>query len=147
MKVFTIGFTQKTARRFFELLTTSGVDLLIDVRLNNKSQLAGFAKDPDLSFFLDKISGIKYIHDPMLAPTENLLKKYRAKEISWEQYETAFERIMKERDIDLHIQTSYKANQGMAICLLCSEPTADKCHRRLIAEHFADVFQSEITHL
>ena len=147
MKVFTIGFTQKTACQFFESLSSHCVDLLIDVRLNNKSQLAGFAKYPDLGYFLDKICKIEYIHDPMLAPTEHLLKNYRNKEISWSQYETAFEAIMNERNIDQYLQSTYANAQNKSVCLLCSEPTAEKCHRRLIADHFSSVFHSEIVHL
>jgi len=147
MKVFTIGFTQKTARRFFETLISNRIDLLIDVRLNNKSQLAGFAKDPDLEYFLDKIGGIAYVHDPMLAPSEQLLKSYRNREISWDQYESAFEAIMEDRDIDHYIRHTYEKDQQYSVCLLCSEPTAEKCHRRLIADHFALVFHSETIHL
>ena len=147
MRIFTIGFTQKTAERFFSLLTANQVELLIDIRLNNKSQLAGFAKYPDLGYFLDRICGIRYIHDPLLAPTESLLKAYRGKEISWAQYETAFEEIMKERNISQYIQRQYGNDQNRAICLLCSEPTAEHCHRRLVASCFSSVFDSEIHHL
>ena len=147
MKVFTIGFTQKTAEQFFQLLLSSQVDVLIDVRLNNKSQLAGFAKYPDLGYFLDKIARITYIHDPMLAPTEQLLKSYRGKEITWEQYETEFEAIMKEREIDQFISKNYSIYHNKSICLLCSEPTAVQCHRRLIANHFSAQFSADIIHL
>lgn len=147
MKIYTIGFTQKTAEHFFTLLLFNQVDVLIDVRLNNKSQLAGFAKYPDLGFFLDKIAQITYIHDPMLAPTELLLKSYRRKEITWEQYETEFERIMGDRKIDQYISDHYLTYENQRICLLCSEPTADQCHRRLIADHFSAQFHADIIHL
>jgi uncharacterized protein (DUF488 family) len=147
MKVFTIGFTQKTAEQFFQLLVLNQVDILLDIRLNNKSQLAGFAKYPDLRFFLNKIARIVYIHDPMLAPTEQLLKSYRGKEITWEQYETEFETIMKDRKIDQFIQENYMSYTNQNICLLCSEPTVDQCHRRLIANHFSTVFHAETIHL
>jgi len=147
MKICTIGFTQKTARQFFGLLSSAGVELLIDVRLNNRSQLAGFAKDPDLCFFLEKICGIGYIHDTMFAPAEDLLKKYRAKEVSWDQYETVFESLMQERKIDPYIREQYANRQEQTVCLLCSEPAADHCHRRLVAEHFSTVFHTEILHL
>ena len=147
MRLFTIGFTQKTAEKFFDLMTVNRVDLLIDVRLNNKSQLAGFAKQPDLGFFLDRIGGIGYIHDPMLAPTDQLLKAYRGKKVSWTEYETEFDRIMDERGIDRYIQDVYGEHSDKTICLLCSEPTADQCHRRLIANRFAAIFHSEIVHL
>ena len=147
MKIYTIGFTQKTAEKFFNLLTNNGVNLLVDVRLNNKSQLAGFAKQPDLGFFLDRIGGISYIHDPMLAPTDQLLKAYRGKEISWKEYETEFARIMDKRGIGRHIQDAYGKYSDKTVCFLCSEPTADQCHRRLIANRFAAIFHCEIVHL
>lgn len=147
MKIYTIGFTQKTARQFFDLLLSSRIDLLIDVRLNNKSQLAGFAKYPDLGYFLEKIGRIAYIHDPMLAPTEPLLKSYRCKDISWDRYETEFDAIMNERDIDRYLLNTFEKNRDQSVCLLCSEPTAEKCHRRLVANHFSSVFHSEAIHL
>ena len=147
MKIFTIGFTQKTAEHFFNLLAGNQVEKLIDVRLNNKSQLAGFAKVPDLEYFLNKLCGIDYIHDPMLAPSEQLLKRYRGKEISWAQYETEFESMMKERNIDRYIEDRYAGDKDRSVCLLCSEATADQCHRRLIADHFSSVFDSETIHL
>ena len=147
MRLFTIGFTQKTASQFFGLLSENHVDILIDIRINNKSQLAGFAKDPDLRFFLERICGIGYIHDTMFAPTERLLKEYRAKEISWLQYEETFDLIMKERNIRKYIQEKYADLSCRSICLLCSEPTADHCHRRLVADHFSAVFHTETVHL
>ena len=147
MKIFTIGFTQKTAKQFFELLSSNHVDIVIDVRLNNKSQLAGFAKYPDLGYFLDQIGKIDYIHDPMLAPTEQLLKSYRGKKINWGQYETEFDYIMKERDIDRYITNQYSKEINRSVCLLCSEPTADQCHRRLIANRFSALFHTETVHL
>ena len=147
MRVFTIGFTQKTAEQFFQLLLSNQVDALIDIRLNNKSQLAGFAKYPDLGFFLDKIARITYIHDPMLAPTEQLLKSYRGKEITWKQYETEFETIMKDRKIDQYISENYSNYKDQSICLLCSEPTAAQCHRRLVGNHFSAQFHVDVIHL
>ena len=147
MKIMTIGFTQKTAEEFFMLLSSHQVDLLIDVRLNNKSQLAGFAKQPDLAYFLKTICGIEYVHDLLLAPTEQLLKRYRAKETTWEQYEEEFEAIMRDREIDIHIADRYAGDSERTVCLLCSEPTAEQCHRRLAADHFAEIFQAEVVHL
>lgn len=147
MKIVTVGFTQKTAETFFDLLSAHHVDLLIDVRLNNRSQLAGFAKQPDLQYFLAKIAGIEYTHDLMFAPVENLLKRYRAKEITWEQYEDEFESIMADRKIDKYIEEKYSDYSGRTICLLCSEPTAEHCHRRLVAAHFSKAFHSEAVHL
>ena len=147
MTVYTIGFTQKTAERFFGLLRGSGIDLLLDVRISNTSQLAGFAKFPDLPWFLRELCGAEYLHDTALAPTEQLLKDYRAKRVSWAEYETAFDSIMAERGIAEHLREAYGGMTGRRICLLCSEPTAEHCHRRLVAAHFASVFGAEIVHL
>lgn len=147
MKICTIGFTQKNAERFFGLLKDSGVRTLIDVRLNNTSQLAAFTKGEDLKFFLSEIGGIGYRHDVLLAPTEDLLKRYKKGETSWVEYETEFFRIMEERDIKSHIAATYE-DCDPPICLLCSEATPEHCHRRLVADLFADVFPgSEIVHL
>ena len=147
MRVYTIGFTQKTAEQFFKLLLSNQVNILIDVRLNNKSQLAGFAKYPDLGYFLDRIGQITYIHDPEFAPTEQLLKRYRNKEITWNQYEDEFSVIMKNRNIDQYIREYYSKYNDRNICLLCSEPTAVQCHRRLIANHFSTMFHADVIHL
>ena len=105
--IFTIGFTQKTAEKFFNLLTENKIDLLIDIRLNNTSQLAGFAKFPDIQFLLKKIGEINYIHDTLLAPTDELLKNYKNKKVSWGEYEIVFEKIMSERNIFQYIQEQY----------------------------------------
>ena len=147
MKVCTIGFTKKTAQAFFECLRAAGVDTLIDVRISNTSQLAGFAKYPDLPYFLDRLCGIAYIHDVLLAPTEQLLKDYRGKVVSWAQYEEIFEEIMAQRRMDAHIRTAYRDLADRTVCLLCSEPTPEQCHRRLVAAHFAAVFGAQVQHL
>ena len=147
MKIFTIGFTQKNAETFFGLLKENGVKTLIDVRLNNTSQLAAFAKGGDLKFFLSAIVGAEYIHDTLLAPTESLLKRYKKGETTWEEYEVEFKDIMKERDIAEHIRKMY-ADSPSPACLLCSEATPEHCHRRLVADLFAEVFpHSEVIHL
>ena len=147
MKIFTIGFTQKNAETFFGLLEKNGVKTLIDVRLNNTSQLAAFTKGEDLKFFLSAIVGVGYIHDTLLAPTQDLLKRYKKGETTWEEYEAEFRDIMKERDIETHIRTTY-ADVPSPVCLLCSEATPEHCHRRLVADIFAEVFpHSEIIHL
>ncbi len=146
MKIYTIGFTQKSAETFFGLLKENGVKTLIDVRLNNTSQLAAFAKGDDLKYFLYAIAEIGYIHDTMLAPTEDLLKRYKKGETSWEGYEIEFKDIMRARNIKEHIQTY--ADIAAPVCLLCSEATPEHCHRRLVADIFAEVFpHSEIVHL
>lgn len=145
--IFTIGFTQKNAENFFDLLTQNKIDLLIDIRLNNTSQLAGFAKYPDIQFFLKRIGQINYVHDIALSPTEDLLKDYKNKKISWSEYESVFEKIMLERNIGNHIQEQYTKLSDKNICLLCSEPTASQCHRRLVAEHFKKVLKMDVVHL
>ena len=136
--LYTVGFTQKTAERFFSLLIQNGIDLLLDIRLNNTSQLAGFSKYPDIEFFLSKICNIEYKHDILLSPTENTLSRYKKKIITWEIYVEEFNSTMNSRNINEYIKKTYKNNDN--ICLLCSEPTAEFCHRRLIAERFKRVF-------
>lgn len=134
MKLYTIGFTKKSARDFFETLVANNVEKLIDIRLNNKSQLAGFAKSADLKYFLKKIANIEYEHRPEFAPTEDLLKKYQKKEVGWGEYEQQYKKILDERDILKNLDYSILDNA----VLLCSEPTADKCHRRLLAEYLSN---------
>lgn len=145
-RIYTIGFTQKTAQCFFELLTNNNVDIVLDVRLNNTSQLSGFAKYPDIQYFLQQIGDIRYIHDTKFSPTEYTLKKYKNKEINWNQYVKEFDQTMEDRKIYEYIRSCYKTDKK--ICLLCSELTADQCHRRLVADMFKEVFNGlEITHL
>ena len=142
--IFTIGFTKKNASEFFSGLRDAGVRLLVDVRLNNASQLAGFTKKPDLEYFLEAIANIRYIHLPDLAPTKDLLNAYRKKEIDWEEYERRFSELMQERRIE-KIVTPEQMNMA---CLLCSEPTADNCHRRLVAEYLRQKWGNvEVRHL
>lgn len=145
--IFTIGFTQKSAQVFFDLLTKNKVDLLIDIRLNNTSQLAGFAKFPDIQFFLKNIGSIDYVHDTAFSPTDDLLKNYKSKKVSWSEYEDIFENIMSDREIDNYIKEHYTKYSNQNICLLCSEPTEQHCHRRLVAEHFKEVLETKVVHL
>ena len=146
MKIFTIGFTQKFASEFFDKIKNNNIELLIDIRLNNVSQLAGFAKGRDLKYFLKEICNCDYTHDDMFAPTKELLDNYRAKKISWEDYEQIFKSIIKERKIDEHFKKLYSTKSR--VCLLCTEPTPEKCHRRLVGEylnkHINDI---EIIHI
>ncbi len=143
MKLFTIGFTKTTAESFFSRLKGSGARKIVDVRLNNKSQLAGFAKRDDLSYFAQVISGIGYQHMPELAPTKEILDAYRKKQISWMDYETKFLDLMARRHIE---QIDHK--QLDDACLLCSEDKPHQCHRRLVAEYFGDKWGDvEIVHL
>lgn len=145
-KIFTIGFTKKTAEEFFTLLEKNHVVEIVDIRLNNSSQLAGFSKFPDIKFFLQRICGINYKHDKNFSPTENILERYKKKIIDWAGYEKEFFELMNERNISEHILKNYFAADKF--CLLCSEPTAENCHRRLIAEKISEVVGNvQIIHL
>ena len=132
MEVYTIGFTKKSAAKFFGQLRGAGVKQLIDVRLNNSSQLAGFTKRDDLIFLLKEICEANYIHEPLLAPTPDILKSYKKKKISWEDYEKRFIDLMTERKIEEKINRDLF---NLPTVLLCSEATAEHCHRRLILEY------------
>lgn len=136
MALFTIGFARKTAEEFFGLLTGAGVRRVIDVRLHNTSQMAGFTKRDDLRYFLRAIGGVDYLHVPELAPTAELLDDYRKKRIGWDAFEPAFVRLMSSRGVE-HAVDRGLLERG---CLLCSEPDAQHCHRRLIAEYLRDVY-------
>jgi len=144
MKLFTIGFTKKSARQFFELLRSSGAKRVVDVRLNNVSQLAGFSKKEDLAYFLKEIGGMDYIHLPALAPTQEMLDGYKKQGGDWKAYETRFLELMRQRRIEKTISREVIADG----CLLCSEDKPHHCHRRLVAEylkqHWGDL---EIAHL
>ncbi len=131
MSIFTIGFTQKKAEVFFNLLRKSEVRTLIDVRLNNVSQLAGFAKKDDLKFFLRELCDASYIHMPDWAPTKDILDDYKKNKITWESYEDKFLNLMSKRSIEKDIDKTI-LEQG---CLLCSEHKPHHCHRRLVVEY------------
>ena len=132
MIIYTIGFTQKSAEEFFELIKQNHIDLLVDIRLNNKSQLAGFSKGSDLKYFLKEICGTEYIHCPEFAPGKELLSNYQKGIVSWEQYEEEFDMLMNLRGDYEKFVDRFQAYER--VCLLCSEPTAEHCHRRLVAE-------------
>ncbi len=131
IKIFTIGFTKKTAEQFFTKLQAAGVRRVIDVRLNNVSQLAGFSKRDDLNYFLRAIAGIDYLHMPELAPTQDILDAYKKQKGDWAVYEAAFLRLMEARRIEETVPREM-INGG---CLLCSEDEPQHCHRRLVAEY------------
>ncbi|EOD9426876.1 TPA: DUF488 domain-containing protein [Vibrio harveyi] len=131
MHIYTIGFTQKKAETFFSYLKSSGVRTLIDVRLNNVSQLAGFAKRDDLKFFLRELCGAEYVHMPELAPTKDILNAYKKGNMSWETYEDKFLNLMAKRNVERLINPSL-IDQG---CLLCSEHEPHLCHRRLVVDY------------
>src|SRR5580658_7744588 len=129
MEVCSIGFTQKTAEQFFTLLRGAGIRRLLDVRLNNVSQLAGFTKREDLQFFLKEICGADYVHEPLLAPTQDMLDAYKKAKGDWSEYEKVFLGLMAARKIEDRIDRSLFDRPAT---LLCSEPTAENCHRRLV---------------
>ena len=131
MKVFSIGFTQKTAREFFGKLRRPGLRRLLDVRLNNVSQLAGFSKRDDLKFFCESIPGIEYFHLTELAPTQIMLDEYKKNRGNWTDYEAKFVAIMAQRKVEDSLAREL-IDGG---CLLCSEPNPEYCHRRLVAEY------------
>jgi uncharacterized protein (DUF488 family) len=144
MKVFTIGFTKKTAEQFFTRLRQAEVARLVDIRLNNVSQLAGFAKRDDLRFFLREICGIDYVHITELAPTQDILDEYKKNGGDWAAYQREFLDLMAQRKVE---ETVPKAIIDGG-CLLCSEATPEYCHRRLVAEYLRDRWDGvEIVHL
>ena len=142
--IFTIGFTKKTAEEFFTLLTKAGVKRVIDIRLNNVSQLAGFAKRDDLRYFLRSIGGIEYLHRPDLAPTQQILDAFRKNKGNWLDYERDFLELLSARKVEMNI-TPDLLHEG---CLLCSEEKPLQCHRRLVAEYLRSKWGNvEIIHL
>ena len=146
MKLYTIGFTQKSAETFFELLRRHGIRRVVDIRLNPGGQLSGFARQNDLPFFLSRlVEGCQYVHVPELAPTKEILNDYRS-DSDWPRYEMRFETLMEERGIPEAL--SRGEFEELTCCLLCSEPAPEQCHRRLVAErlaaHWPDV---EVIHL
>ena len=144
MRILTIGFTHKSAEAFFGALERAGVRTVVDIRLHNTSQLAGFAKRDDLRFFLGRVAGIGYRHETLLAPTEELLSGYQKKAITWADYEDRFQALLREREIEQRLDPA-DLNDS---CLLCSEAKPDRCHRRLVAEYLRDHWQDvEIAHL
>lgn len=144
MKLYTIGFTKTTAESFFTRLANAGVRKVIDVRLNNISQLAGFAKKNDLQYFLKAICGIGYEHRLELAPTQDMLDEYKKRRGGWGRYEERFLQLMAQRKIEEIVPRSAVD----AACLLCSEDKPDHCHRRLVAEYWNKKWGDlEIIHL
>ena len=136
MEIFTIGFTKTPAAEFFGKLTGAGVRRLLDVRLNNTSQLAAYAKRDDLKFFLRAICDAEYEHEPLLAPSQEMLDAYKKHKGSWELYEAQFLQLMADRQIELHVDR--ERLESMPTVLLCSEHTAEHCHRRLVIEYLQE---------
>ncbi len=139
--IFTIGFTRSSAEHFFKRLIAAGVCKVIDVRVHNKSQLAGFAKSGDLAWFLRELGGIRYEHAPALAPTGEMLKSYRSVNGSWDTYARQFHQLMAEREIERTFQPEVLAGA----CLLCSESTPHRCHRRLVCQYLNEKWNNALT--
>ena len=145
MEIFTTGFTKKSAAEFFDNLRAAGIRRLVDVRLNNRSQLAGFTKQEDLRYFLKHICAADYRHELLLAPTPDLMDGYRNKTISWEQFEQRFISLLRQRQVELVIDRQLFE---LPTVLLCSEEKPDHCHRRLVAEYLSTAWGGiTITHL
>jgi len=144
MKLFTIGFTKKSAETFFTRLKDASVKRLVDVRLNNVSQLAGFSKRDDLQYFCEAILSIAYVHLPELAPTQAMLDGFKKNHGSWPDYEEGFLALMAER----RVEDSVAREVIDGGCLLCSEATPENCHRRLVAEYLQSKWSEvEIEHI
>ena len=135
MIIYTIGFTKKKAAEFFNILKRAGIKRLIDIRLNNSSQLAGFTKSDDLKYFLKEICGADYFHETILAPTEDILNEYKKSGHDWQQYENKFLKLLSDRKIEEKIRPE---TFEIPTVLLCSEATPEQCHRRLVLEYLRD---------
>lgn len=145
MRLYTIGFTQKSAKQFFNLLQTNAVQVVVDTRLRPDSQLSGFAKQRDLPYFLQALIGCGYQHETQMTPTDGLLDQY-CKDKSWVNYEVNFKALLHERDLINHLERDWWEQHSA--CLLCSEHEPDHCHRRLVAEYLASYWPTlEIVHL
>jgi len=144
MKIFTIGFTKTSAEGFFTRLQKAGVKRLVDVRLHNVSQLAGFAKRDDLRYFSKAICGIDYAHRPELAPTDDMLDEYKKQGGQWSIYEKRFLDLIASR----HVESTIAPESLDGACLLCSEDKPHHCHRRLVAEYLKGKWENvDISHL
>lgn len=140
MKTYTIGFTKKKAAEFFSLIADNNISRVVDVRLNNFSQLSGFAKKDDLKYFLERLCNADYVHVEDLAPTKELLDSYKKKKISWEAYADKFQDLIAQRHIERSLDKSL-LDKG---CLLCSEHEPHYCHRRLVVEYLNQHWNGEL---
>jgi uncharacterized protein (DUF488 family) len=143
MEIYSIGFTQKSAREFFAALKAHGIERLLDVRLNNTSQLAAFAKQADLAYFLSEICGADYEHEPLLAPTQEMLDLYKKKKGSWETYAEAYLALIRSRNVASVL--SRESFQKKTV-LLCSEVTAEHCHRSLALKYLQQHWDNVTIH-
>jgi uncharacterized protein (DUF488 family) len=145
MEIYTIGFGKRSAEQFFNALKSAGIRRLVDVRLNNTSQLAGFTKKDDLAFFLKQICAADYVHEPLLAPTQEMLDAYKKNKGDWSVYERDFLALIVQRQVELKVDRLPFAQRSV---LLCSEPTPEHCHRRLVAEYLREKWgEWSIVHL
>ena len=143
MEIYSIGFTKKSAGEFFGALKAAGIERLLDVRLNNTSQLAGFAKQSDLKYFLEELCGAAYEHEPLLAPTQEMLDALKKQKGSWETYTGAYLALIQSRRVESAIsEESFKRRT----VLLCSEATAEHCHRRLALEYLQQHWNDVVIH-
>jgi uncharacterized protein (DUF488 family) len=142
--IFTIGFTKKSLRDFIGILRRAGVKRVVDVRLRNTSQLAGWSKQPDFAYLLEEGFRIAYEHHPEFAPTDELLDAYK-KDRDWARYEEQFNQLLAERRPETEARELLNKD---SVCLLCAEPKADKCHRRMVAEYLRSLApETEVKHL
>jgi uncharacterized protein (DUF488 family) len=145
VKLYTIGFTKKSAEKFFDILKQNEIQLVLDIRLHPNSQLAGFAKQNDLAYFLPRLADCGYIYMSVLTPAEEILSDYR-RDHDWTKYARRFESLMSERNVPACLDRSLFEQK--TCCLLCSEASPDRCHRRLVAERLAGKWQNlEVVHL
>jgi uncharacterized protein (DUF488 family) len=145
MEIYTMGFTKKSAEQFFELIIKNQIEILIDVRLNNQSQLAGFTKGRDLKYLLDKICHCNYDHDTDFAPTKGILQKYKKDEMTWIEYEKQYRELILKRDIVKKFDGKYA--KYSKVLLLCSEVTEEHCYRRLLAEYLQKELDCNVLHI
>jgi uncharacterized protein (DUF488 family) len=145
MEIYSIGFTQKSAREFFGTLKAYGIERLLDVRLNNTSQLAGFAKQADLAYFLREICGIVYEHEPLLAPTQDILDAFKKRKGDWDVYNDTYLSLIRSRKVESCLSRESFLKKTV---LLCSEATPEHCHRRLALEYLQQHWEGvELHHL
>jgi uncharacterized protein (DUF488 family) len=143
MEIYSIGFTKKSASQFFGALKAHGIERLLDVRLNNTSQLAGFAKQGDLPYFLEEICGARYEHEPLLAPTQEILDEYKKRKGSWEVYTKAYLTLIRSRKVEAEVP---KEGFEKKTVLLCSEAAPDRCHRKLALEYLQQHWGGVVIH-
>lgn len=132
MDIYTIGFTRRSAAEFFRALKGASIRRLVDIRISNSSQLAGFTKKDHLPFFLEELCGAEYLHEPLLAPTLELMVAVRRRGLPWQEYEAQFLRLLRSRRVEERISRDLF---DVPTVLLCTEPTAERCHRRLVVEY------------